>query len=117
VAVLIELWAKLRPDDPRNLEFEAAVAALHLGDDHRRLLKAAGATDLRSIAQAVKAAPDIARYNDKIRDLRRARKAERVEGPLPETVRSPISPADAAAMRRAVGEGLERERSKKPAEK
>jgi hypothetical protein len=117
VGVLIEMWAKLRPDDPRNLEFEAAVAALHLGDDHRRLLKAAAARDLRSIAQAIKAAPEIARYNDSIRELRKARKAEGAEGPLPETVRFAISPADAAAMRRAIGEGLERERSQTPAAK
>jgi len=115
VGVLIELWAKLGPDDPRNLDFEAAVAALHLGDAHRRMLKAAGATDLRSIAQAIKDAPHLARYNDRIRQLRRTHKAKRGEGP--QAVRSSIPPDAAAAMRRTIGEGLERERSKKPAKK
>jgi hypothetical protein len=117
VGVLVELWAKLRPDDPRNLDFEAAVKALHLSDDHRRKLKAAGATDLRGIAQAIKDAPAIARHNDTVRQLRKARKAEADDGPLPEVIRSAISPDDAAAMRRAIGEGLESERSKKPPKK
>jgi hypothetical protein len=111
VSVLIELWAKLREDDPRNISFDDAVDALHLGDEHRRLLKSARATDLRSIAQAIKAAPDLARYNDRVRQLRREQREERGEGPLPEPVRAPISPAAAEAIRRAIGEGLEQERS------
>ena len=117
VGLLIEIWSKLGPDDQRNLDFEAAVAALHLGEQHRRLLKAAGATDLGSIAQAIKDARRIASYNDRVQQLRKARKGERPEGPLPEPIQAGISPQSAAAMRKVIGEGLERERSKQPAEK
>jgi hypothetical protein len=109
VGVLLELWAKLGPGDPRNLDFQAAVESLHLGDAHRRALKAAGATDLRSIAQAIKDAPVLARYNDRVRQLRKDRNLDRGEGPQP--IKSTVPPEAATAMRQAIGEGLERERS------
>ena len=58
VGVLIERWARLEPQDPRNLDFNAAVTALGLNAEQRRMLKSARATDLRTIAQGLKSAPN-----------------------------------------------------------
>lgn len=66
VAVLIDRWAKLPEGDPLNLEFTAAMDMLKLGDVHRRALKSAGATDLKSTARLLKAASVIDRYNSVI---------------------------------------------------
>jgi hypothetical protein len=106
VDVLVEAWAKLPPDDPRNLGFDAAADALGLGAAQRRGLKAAGATDLRTIAQALESAPALARHNERVAELRRTQKAERGGPPLPEPVKGAL--ADAGAVRRAIARGLER---------
>jgi len=86
VAVLLARWAKLSPDDPLNLEFTAAANMLKLTDAHRRALKAAGATDLKTIARALKAAEVIERYNQDLgrrpRELR-VGQAARGANPLP----------------------------------
>ncbi len=117
VDALIEAWAKLRAGDPRNLDFTAAIKALHLGEAHRRALKAAGAMDLRSIARAIKHAPDIDRYNDKLRQLRTIRKSERSKASPAEAIKLAISARDAAEMRRAIGAGLASEMAKELAKK
>ena len=47
VNVLVDRWSKLAANDPDNLDVNAAAAALGLNAEHKRLLKAASATDLR----------------------------------------------------------------------
>ena len=86
VAVLLARWAKLSPGDPLNLEFTAATNMLKLTDAHRRALKAAGATDLKTIARALKAAEIIERYNQDLRRRPRELRLERAAAaanPLP----------------------------------
>jgi len=61
--VLIDRWSKLSADDERNYGFNEAADLLGLDDAQRRRLKAAGATDLRTIAQALKVAPEVSRHN------------------------------------------------------
>ncbi len=112
VATLIEAWAKLPAGDPTNLAFEAAIEALHLDDRQRRLLESAGARDLRGIAEAIQSTPAIDRYN--LRAGERRRMQPERKGPAPAPVRWPISPRDAAAMRKAIAAGLERDRSGAP---
>ena len=70
LGVLLDTWAKLSADDERNLGFEQAAAALHLGDTQRRQLKAAGATDLKGIAAALRAAPELERHDAEVEALR-----------------------------------------------
>jgi hypothetical protein len=107
LALLIDRWSKLRADDARNLAFDAAVAALHLNARHARLLKSAGAVDLRSIALSIKAAPVIARYNDLVARVRKGRRAAAAE---PEVlVKAAITAKDAAEMRQAIGAALQKE--------
>lgn len=109
VDLLIDVWSKLPATDPHNLPLDEAVAAVHLNQSHRRALKAAGIRDLLGIAQAVKSAPLIERYNDRIPARREAEEAENAAEPRPEPIRSPLSAADAAAIRKAIAAGLERD--------
>jgi len=103
VGVLVERWAKLQPQDPDNVDFNTAVSALGLSAEHRRVLKSAGATDLRSIARALQAAPTIESYNANIQKRQtRDRKAKAVAKPIS----FPISTAKAEEIRRAISAAL-----------
>jgi hypothetical protein len=109
VGLLIGMWAKLRAGDPRNLEFKAAVESLHLGAKHRRLLKDAGATDLRGIARAVRHAPGVARYNERLaRRTQDGDAGQAVQG-APAPITAVLSPREAAEIRRAIGAGLQKD--------
>ncbi len=109
VNILIDVWAKLPPSDSRNLAFDAAVDKLHLTRQHRRLLKAAGATDLRTIAAAIRNAAPIARYKDRLAELHAADREERIDAVDAEIVRGSLSVNDAENMRRTIGTGLQAE--------
>jgi len=67
--VLLDRWSKLSAEDERNFGFDRAADLLGLSAAQRRRLKAAGATDLRTIAKALKVAPEIRGYNARIRPL------------------------------------------------
>jgi hypothetical protein len=111
VDTLIERWARLPAGDPGNLAFDQAIAALHLDDRQRRQLAAAGVRDLRGIAEAIRSAPIVERYNESARERLRIRKEEKHPDPAPEPVRWPLALRDAVAMRRTIGAGLEGERA------
>lgn len=106
VRVLVDRWAKFRPEDPRNLDFERAMDALKLNEKHRGLLKSAGVTDLKSLARALKAAPIIERYNGDLRRNRKKREAERAAAPPGDPIRFPISIKAAEEIRKAIGDSL-----------
>jgi hypothetical protein len=103
VGALVERWAKLQPQDSDNLDFNTAVSALGLSAEHRRLLKSAGATDLRSIARALKAAPTVENYNAQIQTRE---KRDRKTKSLAEPIAFAISAAKADEMRRAISDAL-----------
>ena len=78
-------------------------SALGLSAEHRRLLKSAGATDLRSIARALQAAPTIESYNANVQlRQKRDRKAKAVAQPISFA----ISAAKADEIRRAISAAL-----------
>jgi hypothetical protein len=106
VDVLVNRWAKLSPDDPRNLDFSKAVKTLKLTEKQQSVLKAAGVMDLRSLADALKTAPILERYN---------RAAEAREAELPadaevttvaRQIETSISEADAQQIRKRIGDAL-----------
>jgi hypothetical protein len=99
--LLLERLVTLEPHDPGNLDFTAAASALGLNAEHRRLLKAAGATDLRSIARALQCAGKVETYNTA---FARRQKAARKRKTSAEPIRFPLSAAAAAEMRGLVGE-------------
>ena len=114
IGTLIELWARLPEGDPINLPFADAIRALRLEERHSRLLQAAGARDLRGIAEALRNAPAVDRYNERERERRKLRSKERSSIPVPELVAVALSGKDAAAIRAAIGAALDRESSSAP---
>ncbi|HKO56550.1 MAG TPA: hypothetical protein VJ276_11785 [Thermoanaerobaculia bacterium] len=107
VKLLIERWSTLPSNDRRNLNFNAAADALHLTDEQRRLLKAVGATDLKTIARAIRSAPATGRYNAQVPRLRKTLKAEKISGAVPSAIRFPITPEAAADMEITIGTVLQ----------
>jgi len=103
VRVLIDRLAKLEKDDAGNLDFTAAVKALGLSAEHRRMLKSAGAGDLRSIARALQSVPTVERYND---DIARSKKLDRKQKPRREPIAFPISAATRDEIVSRIGEAL-----------
>ena len=112
VNVMIETWARFDASDPRNLGFDAAAKALHLTDKHRRLLKAAGATDLRSIAAAIGNAASLARYVERLSSLPADDRDDVEKHVSPDIARGALSVAQADEMRNAIGAGLQSEMPK-----
>lgn len=106
LGVLLDTWSKLGADDERNLGFEQAAAALHLGDAQRRLLKAAGATDLKGIAAALKAAPELERHDAEVERLRLIFKNRKVGGTPPDLVKFSLSSKVGQDIAKAIGAGL-----------
>jgi hypothetical protein len=103
VGVLIERWAKLAPQDPRNLDFDTAVAALGLSAENRRRLRSAGATDLRSIAATLQSAPTVERFNN---ELERRQKLNPKRKSPAKPLTFPISSAKSEEMRRAIANAM-----------
>jgi len=106
VNVLIERWAKLDPDDPRNLDFETAIDTLKLNGKQQRLLKAAGVTDLKSLARALKAAPIVERYNADLARKQQELKQAKAAPLQAATIKFSISQKDAGLIRKIIGDRL-----------
>lgn len=107
VDVFVERWTKLDARDPDNLTLAAAASALGLSAEHRRLLQAAGATDLRSIARVLLAAPKIESYNATVQPpTKGARKSKASASSTSRTISFPVSAAKADEMLRAIGNAM-----------
>ena len=105
VEVLVNRWAKMRQEDPGNLEFTAAMNALKLSEAHRRVLKAAGAADLKSTARALKAAPIIEHYNRNLSRRPKGAKGARAAA-APGPIAFPLSQKVALEIRKVIGDAL-----------
>jgi hypothetical protein len=106
LGVLIDTWAKLSPDDERNLGFEQAAALLKLNNAQRRQLKATGATDLKSIASALKAAPELERHDAEVQRVRQIFKDRKVGGTPPDLIKFAVSSSASKEITKAIGSGL-----------
>lgn len=117
MSLVIDRWAKLNPNDKHNLSFEQVIRIISLSENHRRLLKSAGATDLRSIAWAIKIAPEIYRYNIEVTELEKIFKvskdtkaeidARKIMETVGKPIQFPISPKDSADICDAIGKALQ----------
>lgn len=105
VNVFVDRWATLSPADPDNIDLDTAVSALGLSADHRKMLKAAGATDLRSIARTLQAAPAAERYNERVKAMP---KPDRKSKGGVAAASVGMTGAQADDIRRAIGEALGR---------
>jgi hypothetical protein len=117
VMLLIDRWAKLNPKDVQNLSYEQVIKLIPLSEKHRKLLKSAGATDLRSIAWAIKTGSEIDKYNvetDKLEKVLKGSKDStkvKTRGKIIEAVGKPmhfpISAKDSAEICQAIGKALQ----------
>lgn len=76
------------------------------------MLKAAGATDLRSIATVIRNAASIARQVEQASLLAAGEKDDAALQALPDLARGALSVAQADELRRAIGAGLQSEMPK-----
>jgi hypothetical protein len=104
--VLLDRWSKLRPDDERNLRFDAAANLLGLSNEQRDKLRKAGVRDLRGIARALRAAPVYERQNASADALRRSLERRGGDVPPPTTVDFGLSARDGEAVLKAIRTGL-----------
>jgi hypothetical protein len=102
VDLTFERWARMLSSDPQNLAFDDAAKALGLSDAQRKMLKAAGATDLRTIGQLVRAAPEIEQYNERLAQLRPLYKADKVKATLPDAIPVRLSTRDVDSLRKTI---------------
>jgi hypothetical protein len=65
VSLVIDRWAKLPAENKNNISFQEAMKIMQFSENYRRLLKEAGVTDLKSMAQAIKSASELEKYNAK----------------------------------------------------
>jgi hypothetical protein len=102
VDLAFERWARMLANDPQNLTLDDAAKALGLSDAQRKMLKAAGATDLRTIGQLARTAPEIERYNERLAQLRPLYKADKVKATLPDAVPVRMSTRDIDGLRKTI---------------
>jgi len=106
--LVLERWAKLKPEDPRNLRLDAARTELGLSPADRKALVVAGATDLRSAAQSLLSGPQLDRYNDRLDQLRKVVKAENSKVEVPDAAAVSIPSAARDSIRKALAAALTR---------
>ncbi|MEO6362566.1 MAG: hypothetical protein ABIO71_05025 [Caldimonas sp.] len=106
VQLLVDRWAALSRDDPRNLDLASAIRALGLSAARRGQFKSAGATDLQSLAEALNAASTLEEYNARVGRRRAALKAQRLAPVVGELIAFAISRSDAQAIVAEIGDSL-----------
>lgn len=104
--VLLDRWEKLSPDDPRNLDFGKAADALALSSEQRALLRESGANDLRSIAHALKVAPEVERQNREIQRIRKILEDRKSGITPPDPLHFSISPNQGQAIEKSIASAL-----------
>jgi hypothetical protein len=114
--VLLDRWSKLLPGDRRNLGFDEAADLLGLSPAQRRRLKRAGATDLRSIARALKAAPTFERHDADARRVGKLLEDREGAPDPPEPLSFALSTRDVADLEKAIRAGLEQKTAGETAE-
>lgn len=104
--VLLDRWSKLLPGDRRNLGFDEAADLLGLSPAQRRRLKRAGATDLQSIARALKAVPTFERHDADARRVGKLLQDREGAPDPPEPLSFALSERDVADLEKAIRAGL-----------
>jgi len=128
VSLFIEKWAKLDPESKHNISFDECMRKMHFNVNHLSVLKEAGVTDLKSMAQAIKSAPDLEKHDTvqmeydtliKRSKIKAKDKAEllKITKTLIKSVKFPLSSKDSANIREAIGNALQNETSSKVAKK
>jgi hypothetical protein len=128
VSLFIDRWAKLDPESKDNLSFEECMRKMHFHANYRRLLKEAGVMDLKSMAQAIKSAPDLEKYGTKEMEYDTLIKQSKIKAKdkakllkitktLIKPVKFPLSSKDSVNILEAIGKALQNDTSSKVAKK
>jgi hypothetical protein len=117
VELVTDRWARLTSSSPNNLELDEVASRLRLSAEHLRALDEAGASDLRGLGQALRAATSVERQNTEIERFATTggpsyaedRPADDAapELQIPQPIEFPVSASMAADIRRAIGEALQ----------
>jgi hypothetical protein len=116
VSFMIHRLANLSAKDPHNLPFEDFMKLIGLNDQLREKLKITGATDLKSIAQAITIASDIEQYNANLVNIVKTNGGREAEARF-EPIKYSISSKDAVEICKALGKALHDSISSKNARK
>lgn len=106
LGLLLDRWTRLRGSDPQNLPFDEAAKALGLTAAQKKTLKGAGASDLRSIAQLVRAAPQLESYNLRLTELRTTYERNKIQARLPDAAPIVLPARDADALLKTIAATL-----------
>jgi hypothetical protein len=106
VDVLVNRWSKLRRNDPRNLDFAKTMKSLKLTEKQQTILKAAGVSDLKSLAEALNAAPIVELYNRDLGGRQEELPVDAAVAPVTKPIDFPLSEADAQQIRKRIGDNL-----------
>jgi hypothetical protein len=102
VILLLDAWAGLAPEDPKNIPLSTAANVFGFNATQRRLLQKAGIADLRGIVRAIRSASIIERHNDDLRSIREQLDEKQrcffSRQPIP----APLSARDAEGLRKAI---------------
>jgi hypothetical protein len=104
--LILDRWTSMRPDDPQNLGFDAAVSTLELNDAQMKVLKGSGATDLRTIGQLLQGVPALVRYNERLTGARVSQKSDKAVASQLKPLRLPLSAKDAMSVRETIADTL-----------
>jgi hypothetical protein len=106
VNVLIDRWAKLEADDPRNVGLPELAEAFGFDRQRLALFKSAGIADLKGMAHALKSAPAIERHNNVVAQGAAVRKTARAAGDGRTAIAFPIDRKLAKAIVAEIGDKL-----------
>ena len=116
VNFMMDRLANLSVEHPHNIPFENAIDLIGLNDQQRGILKAAGATDLKSIAQTIRLASKIDRYNSNLANISKTFGVSETKLAV-SPIEYSISSKDAADICKAIGKALQNKVSDKNARK
>lgn len=104
--LVIEAWTKLRTGAVQNMPFEAAIQMLGLTGSQSATLQEAGAIDLKSIAELLRASRETNTYNAMIAERQKQRAAERDSAEVDDAFSFPLTARQGEAMRKNISATL-----------
>ncbi|MDO6414606.1 hypothetical protein Q4F19_09455 [Sphingomonas sp. BIUV-7] len=105
-SILIDVWRKLPVDDPRNVSFDDAASMLKLSGEQQKQLRAAGATNLSTIAAALASTTNVQAYNTQAEKVRQADQGRKDVSASPDALDGAISPESGSDILKSIGHAV-----------
>lgn len=104
--LVIDAWTKLRAGASQNLPFKAAIQLLGLTKSQSATLRDAGATDLKSIAELLRACRGAEAYNAVVAERQERPTAERETAEVKDSLSNLLTARQGEAMRKNISGAL-----------